>query len=248
MGLPDSPCGQLAIDLSAFLDLSIDMPGGVSIQAKLEPNTLPTLSGIVQSMLGPLNAAMTPLMPFFRLLDLVIAIVDFCKAIPDSLGPPPDPTLLVKVTEKLIKAAAKVVGLLPPLSLPIMIVGVCKTISAALLALVGELKDLIQIQTSLDLRAQKVDTLAANPETAEAAAMLQASIDCAQADIDLQAQVGGSSLGPLNKFLDLLNAFLGLIGIPEIGKVSAGGDPTAMIEPLETAVTLLATICGSIPV
>jgi len=249
MPLPDDTCLQLSIDLSQFLDLSITLPGGVSLDAKLEPNELPTLSGIVQSVLGPLNAAMTPLMPFFRLLDVVIKIVDFCTAVIDALGPPPDPTLLVKRLNALLKAFAKVLGLIPPLSLPIMIVGVCKTISAGLLALILELEDVISIQFSLSAKEARVEALMEDEELLEGAALLRASMDCAQADLDLQAEIGSSGLGPLNKFLDLLNAFIGLIGLDPLGKVEPGSaNPAEMLEPLRKTVEILATVCGSIPV
>jgi hypothetical protein len=248
MPLPDDTCLALEIDIQAFLDLSIDLPGGVSLQAKLKPGQFPSLSAIVGSVLEPLNAALTPLMPFFRLLDVVIAIIEFCKAIPDSLGPPPDPTLLVKRLKKLLKAFAKIASLIPPLSIPVMIVGICKTISAALLALVLDLEHMLTVQASLDLAREKAAAFALDPDLIAGAANLEVSIDCAQADLDLQLSLGSASLGPLNKFIDLLNAFAGLAGLPELVSVSAGGDAASMLQPLKDAVTVLATFCASIPV
>lgn len=248
MGLPADTCVELEIDLSAFLDLSIDLPGGIALTAKLEAGQFPSLPGIVASLLGELNAALTPLMPFFRILDVVIAIIEFCKAIPDSLGPPPDPTLLIKRLQKLLKAAAKLLNLIPPLSIPIMLVGICKTITAALLALIMELENSINAQLKLDLARDRADALALDPFLLEGAAALAISIDCAQADLDLQVEVGASSLGPLMKFIDLVNAFAGLIGLPELGKVEAGGDASAMLQPLKDFVGVLAAFCGSIPV
>ncbi len=248
MALPDDTCLALEIDISAFLDLSIDLPGGVSLQAKLEPGEFPNLSGIVQSVLEPLNAALTPLMPFFRLLDVVIAIIEFCKAIPDSLGPPPDPFLLIKRLQKLLKAAGKLASLIPPLSIPVMIVGICKVIVAALLALIEQLEASLTVQAKLDLARGKAAALALDPLTLEGAAALEASIDCAQVQLDLMVSVAGGGLGPLNKFLDLLNAFAGLIGLPEFLSLSAGGSAADMLEPLRAGVTAIGTICSSIPV
>lgn len=245
---PEETCLELEIDIALLLDLSIDLPGGLSLRAQLEPGEFPNLSVIVHKILEPLNAALAPLMPFFRLLDVVIAIIEFCKAIPDSLGPPPDPTLLVKRLQKLLKAFAKIAALLPPLSIPVMIVGICKVIGAALLALIAELEHILTVQAKLDLGRSKAAGLALNPLTLAGAAALEAAIDCAQADLDLQLELSASSLGPLNKFIDLLNAFAGLIGLPELSKIEASGDASGMLAPLKAAVEALTAFCASIPV
>lgn len=248
MPLPPDTCLALEIDLSLFLDLSIDLPGGISLTAKLEAGQFPSLPGIVASLLGELNAALTPLMPIFRIIDVVIAIIEFCKAIPDSLGPPPDPTLLIKRLQLLLKAAAKLLALLPPLSIPIMIVGICKTITAALLAMIQELEHSLQAQARLDLARERAAGLALDPFLLEGAAALEASIDCAQIDLDLAVSVMGSSLGPLNKFIDLLNALAGLAGLPQLVSIEASGDASGMLQPLKDAVNVLAAFCASIPV
>lgn len=247
MSLPLDTCLELTIDIEAFLDLSIDMPGGVIIAAKLEPNTLPTLAGIVTSMLGPLNAAMTPLMPFFRLLDLVICIVRFCEGVPPAIASL-DIGELLKLLKAVMRAFAKVVGLVPPITVPVMLAGVCRTVSAALLALVLALEDIVKIQFALDSKQARIDFLLADPELHEGAALLQSSIDCAQADIDLQAKVGFSSLGPINKFYDLMNEFIKLIKLPELAKVEGNTDPAAMIAPIRQAAEVLAAFCTNLPI
>jgi hypothetical protein len=248
MPLPDDTCLELEIDLAAMLSLSIDLPGGVALQAKLEAGAFPNLGALVNSVLEPLNAALTPLMPFFRLLDVVLAIIDCIKAIPDSLGPPPDPTLLFKCLKKLLKAVSKLLSLIPPLSIPIMIVGCCRVVIAALMALIEQLEHILTVQASLDIARDKAATLALDLDLAEGAANLEASIDCAQANLDLQMEANSASLGPINKFLELLNAFAGLAGLPEFLSIEAGGDASAMLQPLKDAVAALSAVCNSIPV
>lgn len=245
---PQDTCLELEIDLAAFLELAIDLPGGISLQAKLEPGKFPSLSAIVNSVLEPLNAALTPLMPFFRLLELALAIVEFCKAVPDSLGPPPDPTVLVAALEKVLKSATKVAAMIPPLSIPIMIVGICRVIVAALLALIGELENVIEVQTKIDLARDRAAVLATDPALLIGAAALEVGIDCAQADLDLQLEVSFKSLGPLNKFLDLLNAFMDLAGLPQLLKVEASGDAAGMLQPLRDGVLAIEAICNALPV
>lgn len=248
MPLPGGSCLALEIDLAAFLDLNVTLPGGVTLQAKLEAGAFPSLPGIVASLLGELNAALTPLMPFFNILDAIIALIEFSQAIPDAFGPPPNPASLIEKLEKLAKAAAKLTGLVPPLSVPIMIVGICKTIVAALMALILELEHAIQAQLKLDIARDRAASLALNPLLLEGAAELEISIDCAQADLDLAVEVGAKSLGPLNRFIDLLNAFVGLIGLDPLISIDASGNAGALLQPLKDFVEILNTFCGSIPV
>ena len=58
----------------------ITLPGGVSIQQF--------------NLMEAIQPALTPLMPVFDIIDTVVAVFNCVKAIPDSLGPPPDPTAL----------------------------------------------------------------------------------------------------------------------------------------------------------
>jgi len=246
--LPEDLCSELEIDISVFLDLSIDLPGGVSLRAQLPAGTFPNLPDIVGSIMGQMNAALTPLMPIFRILDVVIALVEFSKAIPDALGPPPDPTSVIKKLKKLLKAFAHLAALFPPLSIPVMIVTACKVVVAALTALVDQIEHSLTVQASLDLARGKAGTLALDPLLLEGAAALELSIDCAQANLDLQLSVGMSGMGPLNKILDLLSLFMGLIGLPEFLKIDVGTDPSAMLAPLRAGIEALNIVCGSIPV
>lgn len=250
MGLPDPSemCAELDIDIEFLLNLAIELPGGAAITFKFEPGTIPSFSGAVSALLDQLAPALTPLVPLFRLIDAIIAIFEFCKAIPDSLGPPPDPTLLVKRLVKLVKAMGFVLKLIPPLSIPIMIVSICKLIVAVLKGLVEQIGGIITVQAKLDASADLAAELALDPDTLQGALALQASLDCAQANLDLQFEVSMKGLGPVGKFIDLLNIFMSIIGLPEIGKVEAGGDPTAVLAPLNIAITALETLCGQIPV
>lgn len=246
--LPDELCSELEIDISLFLDLSIDLPGGVALRAQLPSGTFPNLPDIVGSLMGQLNSALTPLMPVFRIIDVIIAIVEFSKAVPDALGPPPDPLGVIKKLKKLLKAFAKLAPLFPPISIPIMIVGVCKVVVAALTALIDQIEHSLTVTASLNLARDRAAALALDPDLLEGAAALEASIDCAQVNLDLQLSVGMSGLGPLNKILDLLSLFASLIGLPEFLKIDAGTDPSAMLAPLRVGVAALSAVCGSIPV
>lgn len=257
MPLPSSSetCLEIDIDLSFLLSLAIELPGGVSIMPKFDVGEIPNFGTAIAKLLGELNAALTPLVPFFRLLDVVLALIECVKAIPDSLGPPPDPTKLVKCVVKLTKAASFLLKLVPILSLPIMIVGICKVIIGGLLALREQLAISLVVNAELDAMRIRANLLAEDDELVAGAAALEAAIDCSQANLDFALEAGSAGMQPLNKFIQLLNLFLGLIGLEPIGAIdagtpdlSAGADATAALKPLDLAIEVLENLCAKIPV
>jgi len=252
---PSETCFAFEIDLAFLLSLSIELPGGAAIMPKFDFGEVPNAGTVIAKLLGELNAALTPLVPFFRLLDVVIALIECVKAIPDSLGPPPDPTKLVKCISKLTAAASFLLKLVPMLSVPIMIVGICKVIIGGLMALREQLAISLQANIGLEAMRIRASLLAEDEELVAGAAALEASIDCAQANIDFGLEAGGVALNPLNKLIQLLNLFMGMAGLPEIGAIdmetpdlSAGVDLDAALKPLDLTIDVLLKLCDSIPV
>jgi hypothetical protein len=88
----------------------ITLPGGVSIQQF--------------NLMEAIQPALTPLMPVFDIIDTVVAVFNCVKAIPDSLGPPPDPTALAACIPELAEKVSKLLKLIPQLSLPYTIIGI----------------------------------------------------------------------------------------------------------------------------
>jgi hypothetical protein len=71
----------LCLELPEFPDpFDFVMPGPIEISDV-------NLMKIIQPVL-------TPLVPFFDMIDMIVAIYNCVKAIPDALGPPPDPSIL----------------------------------------------------------------------------------------------------------------------------------------------------------
>jgi hypothetical protein len=60
----------------------------------------------------------------FDIIDTVVAVFNCVKAIPDSLGPPPDPTALAACIPELAEKVSKLLKLIPQLSLPYTIIGI----------------------------------------------------------------------------------------------------------------------------
>lgn len=223
MGLP------ILIFIPAAPDpLTMTLPGGVTMQQ--------------QELIKVIQPALTPLMPVFNILDALIAIFNTVKAIPESLGPPPDPTKLVNAIVEMTKKVSKLLRLVPQLSLPYTIIGVVDVILDTL----GRLRD------QLVFLAQSAERLASLTQRAEELndPGLAAVAACARANIEQEAANLCKGLGAVGTLLGILSIFTSMIGGPKVPDVSSlSGKPLAeAAKPLDELVKTLHQLRSSIPV
>ena len=206
----------------------ITLPGGVTIEHI-------NLMEIIQP-------ALTPLVPFFDLIDTIVAIFNCIKAIPDSLGPPPDPTVLAACLPDLAEKVNKLLRLLPQLCLPLLLVRLLDLLIDALRQARSELMHLqqqrVQILGAVD-RATDLDD-----------AGLMAIAQCAQANVAQEAANVGKSLAALGKLIGLINLFMGMVGGPEIPDLSdlAGRPLDDVIPPIDAIIETLQSARAAVPV
>lgn len=99
---------ELCLELPEIPDpFELTLPGGITIERI-------NLLEVIQPILAPL-------MPLFEIVDTIVAIFNCVKALPDSLGPPPDPTVLAACIPELGEKIAQLLKLLPQLSLPLLL-------------------------------------------------------------------------------------------------------------------------------
>ena len=70
----------ICIELEGIEPFELPLPGGISLEDV--------------NIMRILQSALTPLVPVFTIIDTVVAVFNCVKAIPDSLGPPPDPSVI----------------------------------------------------------------------------------------------------------------------------------------------------------
>lgn len=245
---PPPPPSNIDIQLPSLADLCVQvgggpgqicifMPGGATICASIgyefgDP------AEILAALLAQVNTALAPLTPFFDVLDLLVAIVNCIKAIPDSLGPPPNPQPIVDCLKGLAEALEKILGLIPPLSILKMIKSILLAIAAALLGIRNKIAAIAD-QAERILQAATAAAALGNLE-------LAAIADCAQANQDLQLQNLNAQMLPLNRLIGLLNAFLQLAGLPCVPLV---GDLVGdLVKPLDDAIAAIEAVADAIPV
>ena len=189
-----------------------------------------------------IQPALTPLVPIFDIIDTVVAVFNCIKAIPDTLGPPPDPTAIAACLPDLAEKVAKLLKLIPQLSIPLTIIGLIDLMIDTLLRARSEIMHLQQqMQQILGVidRATNLDD-----------AGLMAIAQCAQANVAQEAANVGKSLAALGKLIGLINLFMGMVGGPEIPDLSnlAGRPLDDVVPPLNAIVDALKTARDAVPV
>jgi hypothetical protein len=205
----------------------LTLPGGITIERI--------------NLLEVIQPALAPLMPLFNIVDTIVALFNCIKAIPDALGPPPDPTVLAACVPELAKKISELLRLLPQLSLPYLIRDVIELVIDTLRKVRGELdhlqRQMRQILEAVDRATELGD------------AGLMAITMCAQANVAQEAANVGKMLASLGKLIGLLNLFLGMLGLPEVPDLSniAGQPLDEVIEPIDELIHAFETARNAVP-
>ncbi len=220
---------ELCLELPELPDpFELSLPGGVTIQRI-------NLMEVIQPLLAPL-------MPLFEIVDTIVAIFNCVKAIPDSLGPPPDPTVLAACIPELGAKVAQLLKLIPQLSLPILLKQLCKlivsTLKEARAALVHLQKQMQRILEAVDRASNLADS------------GLMAIIACSRGNVGQEAANDGKMLASLGRLIGLVNLFFGMLGLPEVPDLSdlAGKPLDVVIEPLDALIAVFENAGNAVPV
>jgi hypothetical protein len=237
MPLPD--LSTVCIDLKVTSqELCVTFPGGAEMCVQIPG--VPDPTDVSKQLLAQANAALAPLVPVFNIVDAIIALFNCVKAIPDSLGPPPDPTKLAECIPDLAEKIDKLLKLIPQLSIPVLIAGLIDVLLFYLQGFRGQLEAIIAHQARL---------LAAATRAAELGnVQLRTVVDCANATMDAYLQNLNEGMKPLNRLVALLNLFLQLAGLSPIPDFkNLGDDAEAALAPLDAVIDSLKTIRAGLP-
>ena len=239
MPLPDLHEACIELDVS-IQGLSVTFPGGAELSVQLPTVSIPDPTELSKQLMAQANAALMPLVPIFNILDVVLALFECVKAIPDSLGPPPDPSKLVGCIPDLAAKANKLLKLIPQLSIPLMIVGLIDVLITFLEGIRGQLKAIIDAQVRIaqaGLRAAELGNV-----------QLQLVVDCANANIDAQMKSIGEGAAPVNRLIGVINLFMGLAGLEPLPDLAnLGTDAQAALDPIDLVIDQLKTARSAIP-
>lgn len=198
------------------------------------------VTAMTESLFASINSALMPLVPFFNVIDVFIAIKNCIEAIPQSLAPP-NPKPILDCVKNLGAALQKLLGMLPPLSVPRLVKGILLALVLALSAFKSEL----QVFLAQQQRIIDAATLAAEPGNFE----LQSVVDCASSNFDVQIQNMNEALKPLNRLLGIVNILMEMAGQKPVPTLSdLGGDVQQALSVLDTAIDAMQLAAAAIPV
>ena len=218
-------------------DLCLTFPGGAQMCTFFE-SFPPSLLQLARSLLQQASAGLAPLQPIFDIIETINAIVQCIEAIPDTIGPPPDPDALAACIPNLLAKLQKLLALLPQLSLPLLIVGLLDTMIQMIGGVIRELEAIVDLLNRILASKGIANTL------------LQGIIDCAEGSYVTQISNLERLFSALNSMIELLNTLGGPVGLPEIPSFEGGlgEDPEAAIDLLRDLQDVLLTIRNSIPI
>lgn len=220
-------------------DICIPFPGGAEL-CPAQGLQMGDPSEVLQGFLAQLSPALAPLQPFFIIIGVFKAVGDCIQAIPDTIGPPPDPTALAQCIPKLLKQLEKLLALLPQYTVPLLVKRILGAVVLFLTALKNELLGIIQEQERILASA----TAAGLPGNE----LLLSIVDCANTNMETTLANMTASMKPLGALLDIINLMLGLIGQKPIdGAPDLSGGAAAALKPIDDFIKVLKTIGDAIP-
>ena len=221
----------------------IVFPGGAALSQVLAAGSeIPSGLDAATNLLAQASPAMAPLMPIFNIIDAVLALVACVQAVPDALGPPPDPAKMVEALSQLAEKLPKLLDLVPQLAAPQMVIGMLDT----LIDFLEGLRD--QIEAIL-LQAERTQAARAKAEELGDENLLHIA-GCAEGHAQAQLQAMADALAPMNTLAGALNLFLGLLGLPEVPALDGlidSANPEAGYAAIDALVDTLRGIHDIVP-
>lgn len=195
----------------------------------------------VRDAMGALNAALTPLGPFFKVLDVLQAIANCVTLVVECFKNPLKIKDLAECVPALAEKLGALLSLLPQIWLPLLIAQILDLVIEVLQELRAEIES--QINFAVDLAAAELE--AAKPGNF----VLAAIVDCEKNNTAITLKNLNESQGPLNRIMGILKTLMDLSGlglaIPSIGEL--GEDVHAALAPLDASITALTTLRSAIP-
>lgn len=244
--------GEINLDPSLFCidsryangKMCVTFPGGAEVCISAgDMDHLPNAGEMASELLGRVNSAMTPMVPFFNILDAVLAVIECTKSLPDAITSL-DPRPIMDCLKKLVPLAAKLAEMSPLVTIPKMVIQIIDVLIAALIGVREEILDLVSLQARINDAYDKAERTGN--------VHLAAIADCKNADLKLHLEFISSRLAPLNRMLSLLAQLLDIAGVKvPVGCISldtSGTEPVEyLLTPIDALIYLLYVLRGQIP-
>lgn len=211
---------------------------------------IPDPTELLQQLFAQINSALTPLNPIFNIIDAVLAVFDCIKAIPKAITEL-NPVPLIECIPGLAEAINKLIGLVPALSVPVMLIDIIDVVIFFLRSLRRQVEILIS-------RAEMI--VAAGVKAASPGNIgLATSLSCINANFQADIVNLNEQLGPLNRLMGIIDFMLEVTGLKklltriglDVMPCLAFGDFSRLetfLKPIEFMLKLLELLRSVIPI
>lgn len=224
--------------------ICVPMPGGGEICWHNGVGNIPVPADICSDLMPKVQIGLSALAPVMCIIDVALALIDFAKAVPDSLGPPPDPTALAEALIDLIEKSACLLPLIPQLSICPLIKALLDLIINCLINIREQLVNIVSLKVSVDNGNARSASLGG-------VALLDAYLDCSSQNIDLLTAALSGSTESMQKLLDVtVNPLMELAGLDPIEFAAldfSAGAPDEVIAALDDTIAALFLVRDALP-
>ena len=214
-------------EMQGCLGVEFNLPFGIGVKKLPDPCCVG-----IDASLEQLFSSFGPFLPAIKILGCLVKVAQLATAIPDALGPPPDPFAiadLVKLAKDLAECVSYLVNLAPG---PGSVISFCKfirDISGYLVGILECLQTAIRINVSVG-----VDVLALNRSVDP---LLRQQAECLQTqNAVLSARILSQASQVLN-LISLLNLIIGAIPLVQEAMEAAGAYPIVPNLTLDSPLT-----------
>lgn len=239
MALPDLT--QFCTTNTLKSRLCVTLPGGAQICSQPSSNLIPDPSESVNQLFAQLNSAMAPLAPIFDIIDCIIALVNCVKAVQKAIAAfPPRPDKLAACFPQLAEKLAKLLQLIPQLTIPVLVGQFLDALVAFLEGIRVQILSVVQKELYIAQKETRAMQLGS-------AALLNV-VACARRDVDDYLANLNENSKPIGRMINLINVFLEIAGLDPIpSPISFSNNTEAVVSGIDDTITLLSTVRSAFP-
>ena len=208
------------------------------------------VSGTADEVANQLKAALAPMLPFFDVLEVIIAAVDTTKKLFEAFGKLPFGFLsvfpeVVELFNKVIEKVEKLIKLHPLMSIPVVLVAIINVILDNTQEVERILRDIIREIENTEKTKDAMNRIGSEKRREK----IKEIIECKERNVEQKQANLRTALDGLNALFVLLNLFLPMVGGPKIEIADIDlSNPKEAISGIAEFNTTLRTVRDAIPI
>jgi len=239
--------------INAFVPpFCIPMPGGGEICLQISPGDIPISADVCKDLLDQINVGLVGLSPIMCIIDCALSIIGAVKAVPESIGPPPDPSVLVEAIVDVVEKCACLLPMIPQLSICPLIKKLLELLIACINDIIAQVENLITLTADAANAEEICEILQTTNEVGLDLTDAKSALNCEKQNLNLLAEALAGGTEGIQRLLDItVNPLMEVAQLEpivfediEFGDIDAVQDA---LEPLRAARDALRVVLEALP-